>query len=151
MTERFHRRDASHLDVEMTLEDPKAYKKAWKLPMEFALVPDGDLIEYVCENERDSRHLVGKSTEEFRISAEALARYAGSYKSTTRPVAIVSVEGDHLMVAEGHAGKIPLIARSESTFTMEGTGVEFVRDANGAVAAMVEHWVEGDRRFERQK
>ena len=32
MTERFHRRDAGHIDLQVTLEDPKAYTRPWTLP-----------------------------------------------------------------------------------------------------------------------
>jgi hypothetical protein len=150
MTERFRRRDAGHLELQVTLDDPKAYNKPWKLPMEFALVPDGELIEYVCENERDSTHLVGKS-EEVRVPVEVLARYVGAYQAPARPVTNVSLEGSRLMVAEGQEVKIPLVARSESSFTMEGTGVDFVKDAKGAVTGMIEHWTEGDRNYPRKK
>ncbi len=55
------------------------------------------------------------------------------------------------MLDTGGTGKIPLIARSENTFTMEGTGIEFVRDAKGAVTSMIESWVEGDQNFARRK
>jgi hypothetical protein len=150
ITERFHRRDAGHLDVQMTFDDPKAYTRSWTLPMEFALVPDGDLIEYFCDNERDTPHLVGKSGEEFHIPADVLAQFAGSYQAPGRPV-IISMEGDRLMLAEGQTGKIPLVAHSESTFTMEGTGIEFLRDAKGAVTTLIEHWAEGDRTYARGK
>jgi len=34
---------------------------------------------------------------------------------------------------------------------MEGTEVEFVKDAKGAVTGMVQHWVEGDRTFARAR
>jgi hypothetical protein len=47
-------------------------------------------------------------------------------------------------------GKIPLIARSETIFTMEGTGVDFVKDGLGQVTAMIQHWTEGDRHFPRK-
>jgi hypothetical protein len=151
MTERFRRRDASHLELQVTLDDPKAYNKPWTLPMEFALIPDGELIEYVCENERDASHLVGKSGDEFPLPADVLARYVGSYQAPERPVTTVSLEGNHLVVAEGKMGKIPLIARSENSFTMEGTGVEFVKDAKGTVSAMIEHWTEGDRSYARRR
>ena len=149
MTERFRRRDASHLELQVTLDDPKAYKKPWKLPMEFALVPDGELIEYVCENERDSTHLVGKSGE-VHVPVEVLAQYVGAYQAPERPVTNVSLEGNRLMVAEGQAVKIPLVAHSESSFTMEGTGVDFVKDTKGAVTGMIEHWTEGDRNYPRK-
>src|SRR6185369_15236476 len=110
VTERFRRRDAGHLDVQVTFDDPKAYTRPWTLPMEFALVPDQDLIEYVCENERDAKHLVGTSGEEFQISADRLARFVGNYQAPGREVARVSLEDGRLMVGEGRSGKIPLVA-----------------------------------------
>jgi hypothetical protein len=152
VTERYHRLDAGHIDLQVTLDDPKAYTRAWTLPIELALVPDADLIEYVCENERDARHLVGKSGEEFEVSSEVLSQYTGAYQEgPDRPPAIVSIEGGRVSVALGSAGKIPLVAHSESSFTMEGTGVDFVKDSNGAVTEMIQHWSEGDRYFHRKK
>jgi hypothetical protein len=146
VTERFHRRDVGHIDLQVTLDDPKAYTRSWTLPIELDLMPDQEMIEYVCENERDAPHLVGKSGEEFRVPAEVLAQYAGTYATFA-----VSLEGNRLMIDPGGAGKIPLIAHSESNFTMEGTGVDFVRDAKGAVTGMVQHWAEGDRQYARGK
>jgi hypothetical protein len=151
LTERYHRRDAGHMDLQVTFDDPKAYTRPWTLAIDLDLVPDGDLIEYVCENERDKPHLVGKSGEEFRVPAEVLAQYVGTYKFPDFPdPAVVSLEGSSLMIELG-TGKIPLIARSETSFTMEGTGVDFVKDAKGGVTAMIQHWTEGDRYFPRRK
>jgi len=90
-----------------------------------------------------------KSGEEFRISADVLARYVGAYQAPGRAVATVSQEDGRLMLAEGQSGKTPLTAHSEAVFTMEGTGVEFLKDEKGAVTAMIEHWVEGDRKYIR--
>jgi hypothetical protein len=152
VTERFHRRDAGHIDLEVTLEDPKAYTRSWTLPVELDLIPDGELIEYFCENERDARHLVGKVGEELQVPAEVLARYAGQYGTSASPAEIVvSFEGGRFTIDTGGAGKIPLIAHTETSFTMEGTGVDFVKDSKGAVIAMIQHWVEGDRYFARRK
>jgi hypothetical protein len=151
VTERYHRRDAGHLDLQVTFEDPKSYTRSWTVPVQFDLVPDGDLIEYICENERDSVHLVGKSGEEFRVPAEVLAQYVGTYQSPAFPApVVVSLEGSRLMIDPG-AGKIPLVAHSETSFTMEGTGVDFVKDTKGTVSAMIQHWTEGDRNYARKK
>ena len=150
LTERYQRLDAGHIDLEVTFDDPKSYTRAWTLPLQLDLIPDGELIEYVCENERDKTHLVGKSVE-YRVPANVLAQYVGAYGSPTLPSAVVvSLEGNSLMIDPG-AGNIPLIAHSETSFTMEGTGVEFVKDAQGAITGMVEHWTEGDRVFPRRK
>jgi hypothetical protein len=150
VTERFHRRDVGHIDLQVTLDDPKAYARSWTLPVELDLMPDGELIEYFCENERDAQHLVGKSGPEFRVPAEVLAQYAGAYGSPAADI-VVSYQGGSFTINTGGAGKIPLIAHSEASFTMEGTGVDFVRDAKGAVIAMVQHWVEGDRYLARSQ
>jgi hypothetical protein len=147
VTERFHRRDVGHIDLQVTLDDPKAYTRSWTLPIELDLMPDGELIEYVCENERDAPHLVGKSGEEFRVPHEVLAEYAGKYGAEI----VVSLDASGFTINTSGAGKIPLIAHSETSFTMEGTGIDFVRDAKGAVIGMTQHWVEGDRYFARAK
>ena len=57
VTERFHRRDFGHMDVEITFDDPKAYTKPWTVTIPFELLPDTELIESICENERDHQHI----------------------------------------------------------------------------------------------
>ena len=58
--ERFRRRDFGHMDIEITIDDPKAYSKTWSFPLQFEFLPDTEIIEDVCENERDAAHSVGK-------------------------------------------------------------------------------------------
>jgi hypothetical protein len=61
MTERFRRIDYGHLEIEVTVEDPKAYTKPWTVKIAQQLMPDTDLIEFICqENDRSGPHLVGK-------------------------------------------------------------------------------------------
>jgi hypothetical protein len=61
LTERIRRRDFGHMDIQITINDPKAYTKPWTAELYPELIPDTDLIEFVCnENERDQPHLVGK-------------------------------------------------------------------------------------------
>lgn len=146
VTERYRRVDYGHLDLKITFDDPKAYTRPFTQAVKFNLMPDGDLIEYVCENERDKPHLIGKSAGQVDISPEVLAQYVGTYRGNFPSV--VTLENGQLMIDPG-SGKIPLIAQSENSFTMEGTGVEFVKDAAGKVTAMVQHWNEGDRNFPR--
>jgi hypothetical protein len=61
VTERYRRPDYGHLFIDITVEDQKAYSRPWTVTQDLRLDPDGDLLEYVCnENERDVKHLVGK-------------------------------------------------------------------------------------------
>jgi hypothetical protein len=61
VTERFRRPDFGHLLVDITIDDPKAYAHPWTVTEDFRLDADGELIEYVCnENNVDPQHMVGK-------------------------------------------------------------------------------------------
>lgn len=58
--ERFRRPDFGHLVMDLTIDDPKAYAKPWNATIRFDLLPDTELIEFVCDNNFDVPHLVGK-------------------------------------------------------------------------------------------
>ena len=151
MTERFHRRDTGHIDFQVTIEDSKAYNRKWTLPVDLDLMPDGELIEYICED-RDKKHLVGKRDEEVRVSRDVLSQYVGTYDSSESSAKVlVTLEEDRLMIDPGGMGKIPLIAMSGNSFSMEGNIVEFTKDAKGEVTKIVQHWTEGDRTASRRK
>ncbi len=60
VTERFTRRDLGHMDLEITINDPKAYGKPWSAKLPLTLLPDTELIETVCENEKDREHMATK-------------------------------------------------------------------------------------------
>jgi hypothetical protein len=51
-TERFRRRDFGHMEMVLTIDDPKAYTRLWSVTVPFALMPDTELIESVCDNEK---------------------------------------------------------------------------------------------------
>jgi hypothetical protein len=53
VTERFTRRDFGHLEIDITIDDAKAYLKPWRVKVPVNLLPDTDLIETFCENEKD--------------------------------------------------------------------------------------------------
>ena len=54
VTERFRRTDFGHMQLSITFEDPKAYTKPWTINVAVNLVPDTEMLEYVClENEKD--------------------------------------------------------------------------------------------------
>ena len=58
ITERYRRRDFGHMDLEIAFNDPTYYTRPFSIKAVLNLVPDSDLLEYVCnENERDLAHL----------------------------------------------------------------------------------------------
>jgi hypothetical protein len=61
MTERFRRLNYGTMQIDVTIEDPKAYTKPFTVRVNHRLMPDTDLIEFICgENEKSDAHLVGK-------------------------------------------------------------------------------------------
>jgi hypothetical protein len=61
VVERFRRRNYGHMDIQVTIDDPKTYRRPLTYTQSQTLTPDNEILETVCnENERDSRHLVGK-------------------------------------------------------------------------------------------
>ena len=48
LTERFRRRDVGHMEIEIAIDDPKAYTTQIRYVQPQALLVDGELIEYIC-------------------------------------------------------------------------------------------------------
>jgi hypothetical protein len=57
--EKFKRRDFGHLDIQITIDDPKAYTRPWSANARFDLAPDSELLESICENEKDYENTIG--------------------------------------------------------------------------------------------
>ncbi len=61
MIERFHRSTYGKLEIDVTIDDPKAYTKPFTVRVNQRIMPDTELIEFICgENDRSGPHLVGK-------------------------------------------------------------------------------------------
>ena len=61
MTERLRRPNYGTLEIELTVNDPKAYTRPWTIPLKQSIVLNTELLDYIClENEKDALHLVGK-------------------------------------------------------------------------------------------
>jgi hypothetical protein len=58
VTERFRRPNYGNLEITITVDDPKAYTKPWTVKVNQRIMPDTELIEFICED-RDATHYVG--------------------------------------------------------------------------------------------
>ena len=62
VTERFRRKDLGHLNIQITIDDPKVYTKPWTVAEEVHLLTNTELMEAVCnDNNLDLKHLPGNS------------------------------------------------------------------------------------------
>jgi len=138
ITERFHRRDFGHMDFEMTLEDPKAFTRPITFKADKTLEVDTELLETICEYSQHTQHLVGG--KRFRLPPETLAKYAGTYEFAPGREAVVTVDGELLVLHLSASGEIlPLAAQSETSFmaALFGEQVEFIKDSSGAVTGFI--------------
>jgi hypothetical protein len=61
MTERFRRPNFGTLEIEVTIDDPKAYTRPFTVKIRQNLAVDTELLDSACaENEKDWPHMVGK-------------------------------------------------------------------------------------------
>lgn len=56
VTTRFHRTSVGSMTLQITIDDPGAYTRPWTVDVEVRLLPDTQLMEFIClENERNVR------------------------------------------------------------------------------------------------
>jgi hypothetical protein len=61
ITERFRRPNFGKLEIEITVDDPKAYTKPWIVKLTQSIKLDTDLLDFGCtDNEKDVPHLSSK-------------------------------------------------------------------------------------------
>jgi hypothetical protein len=164
MTERYRRRDFGHMDIDVTLNDPKVYARPWTIKLSAELVPDTELLEAVCNEDSAGReHWVGKASDdkvtEVKVAPEILAKYVGTYREQDnwgvgphpRIVEITVADGKLSAELKGR-GKTELVAQSDTRFSgFFGLGVSFVTDGQGMPTHLLEMHVSGNYRFQREK
>ena len=159
ITERYRRSDFGHLEIAVTFQDPKAYSKAWTVPIRAQLATDTELLEAVCnEAHSGQEHWVGSVSDAeksaVKVAPEVLAKYVGVYKRLylERPRTVeVTLSGGVLFVALNGGEKRPLVPQSETYFSGNGLTYQFIRDDHGIATHVIESRVSGDYKYERQK
>jgi hypothetical protein len=156
LTERIRRTSFGRLEIEQTVNDPKAFEKPFNVRIDGYYLPDTDLLEYVClENEKDKTHFTGTAAamtppNPVKVAPEILAKYVGTYDfrfpenpSTPQYFRIKLVDGQ--LVGDGMP---PLVPLSETRF-FGGQTIYFLLDGSGRVTHMVVSAAEGDLRMPR--
>ena len=151
LTERLRRRDFGHMEFEMTIDDPKVFTRPFTIKSERLLAADTDLLEDVCENERDRIRMAGGSG--IRLSPELVANYAGTYELTPTRQVVVMTTGDLLYIQGLNEPKLPLLPESDTRFQSTATtnAFEFVKDAQGKVTHLIVRGDAGEQRAVRKR
>jgi len=146
--ERYRRRDFGHIDVQMTVDDPKAFSRPWRIDAELEFTPDTEMLEYVCtENEQDRRRFVlPQSSQGLQIDAAVLKKYAGSYGPPLRRVTI-TLDGNQLVAQSTDGERALLVPQTATRFVaLRGSIVEFILNEQGDVTHLL---VDGEIRIPR--
>jgi hypothetical protein len=153
VVERYRRLSIGRMEIEETFDDPQIFSRPLKVRVTATLVPDTDLLEYVCaENERDRHRLVGTVTAEttahtfVTVAPEVLAQYVGSYdfrwpeNPTVPSIWPIAMANGELLLQGA-----PLRPLSDTEFVWaDGSRLRFFKDARGRVAHFTMVFVEGD-------
>jgi hypothetical protein len=161
VTERFRRKTIGAMELQITFDDPKAYTRPWTITLTARLMPDTELIEYVCgENEKSAQRFIVTEAERQRARAtnvvprEILAGYAGTYEmgppGGQRAAWRVELVGDELWLNQPSGGRSLLVPESKTVFYMTGQRVEFFLGENGQPTHFVLTIVEGDLKAMRK-
>jgi hypothetical protein len=155
MTERYRRTDVGHIDLRITLEDPKAYAKPWTVAVTMDLKTDTEMLEYTCDNEKDRKHMPESAKAgALKLPVAALAAYAGSYDvrdGDKTVIAEVTVEGEALYWNYDGSGKQRLDPVSETIFSLAGNSIEFTRNGPGPAMRLVLRTIESEAAGVRRK
>lgn len=141
LTERFRRTDFGHMEYEVTFEDPKVFTRPATARISKRYMADTEILEDVCENEKDSYRLTaGKA-----LSADTLAKFAGMYRTADRDIEVV-VANDQLTVRDPKFAEDRIFAASAENKFSSALGyatIEFAKDSSGAIT----HYTRVDGKF----
>jgi hypothetical protein len=154
VTERFRRIDFGHIQRQIAFDDPQTLTKPLNFSMELSFAPDTEMLEGICEGDRDSAHLVGKANAVLELSSANLGRYVGTYEFRGGSATVAGFMGRTQIVAliDGtlYLNALPLIPQSETRFDSTGAAAEFFVEPNGAVAHLILSQTEGDAKYDRK-
>jgi len=155
VTERFRRIDFGHIQRQITFDDPQTLTKPLSFSLAMSYAPDTEMLENICENERDSAHEVGKANTAVELSSATLRRYVGTYEfqgSASAPIAVFTGRTQTVSFIEGtlYLNALPLIPQSETKFDSTGAAAEFFVDSNGVVTHLILSQTEGDAKYDRK-
>jgi hypothetical protein len=156
ITERYARRDVGHIEVQVSMIDPKVYAKPITFTMPMTLQADTEMLEGFCENHHKSRERMTttKPAQVAQVPAATLSRHIGTYDiegdDGQKHVVGVTLENGMLLFEYDGKGKEPLIALSPERFSWSGSIVEFSTAPDGT-AHMRIRYVELDERGPRRR
>ena len=155
LTERFQRLTYGTLRIEVTIDDPKAYTRPFTVRFDQRLLPDGELIEFICnENERSVPHMSGKEGPALgtgvKVDPRITERYVGRYQLSPGRFIVITRKDDQLVgeVTSLPASELLPISDREFSLKLFDSRLTFEVDERGRATAVIWH-TDSDQRAPR--
>ena len=157
ITERYRRSDFGHMRVDITYEDPGAFESALEVVVDMVIAADDELLEIVCSEASEGlSHWTGETTDieanVVVVDPQILARYVGTYRGLYLENLVtveITLQDGELFMQRNNAGRIALVAQSQTTFVGRGFGYVFTIEGEGMASAVSEVHVSGAWPFRR--
>jgi len=147
ITERFRRLNYGTLQIDVTIDDQKAYTRPFTVRFNQRLSAGDELIEFICnENEQSSKHLLGQengsapSRGTVSVEPKVLEGYVGRYQMGPGTITITRQNGQ-LMGKLGELPPFEMFPTSPRDFYITNFDARFTFevDAQGKTTAIVMH------------
>jgi hypothetical protein len=152
VTERIRRVNTGAMKLEMTFEDSQTYARPWTISVDAMLVPDMELLEFVCnENEKSSPRYTGDAAsvqaQAVTLAPAVVTRYVGEYNAGPLGILKVTNDGGGLaLIFPSGGARHAILATSEDDLLIADLGVpiRFLKGPAGDVTHLRMTIVEGD-------
>ncbi|HEY7638777.1 MAG TPA: hypothetical protein VH814_03550 [Steroidobacteraceae bacterium] len=157
ITERYRRVDFGHIQRRITLTDAETFNKPITISSDLNLVPDTELLEYVCTETPADRYSFSGPAEPVHIAPELLAKYVGEYQfEEDNPfhyrTMTISLHDGQLYADFNGKGRVLMAPINDTMFSPRLLGTfEFVSDASGAVTHVLAHSIAVTYRIVRRR
>lgn len=157
ITERYRRVDFGHIQRRITLTDAGAFNKPISITSNMNLVPDTELLEYVCAETPAARYSLTGPAAPVHVAPEILAKYVGEYDFEGdnpfryRTMTISVVDGQMFADFNGK-GRVLMAPVSDTMFSPRLLGTfEFVSDDSGTVTHVMAHSIAASFKIVRRR
>jgi hypothetical protein len=148
ITERFRRLTYGALQIDVTIDDQKAYTRPFTVRFNQRLSPGDELIEFICnENEQSSKHLLGNnnggapSRVTVTVDSKVLDGYVGRYQMAPGAFITITRQNNQLLGKLGELPPFEMYPTSPKDFYITNFDARFAFevDAQGKTTAIVMH------------
>jgi hypothetical protein len=156
MTERYTRGEFGTIQLEISYDDPGAFREPLKVTSQLRYIADDEMLEVVCnEASQGTSHYTGDwddvEADLVELDPEILAKYVGKYRGLYVDATItvdVTLEDGKLFLSR-RGTKAELIPQGDTSFIRGGWAYVFTVDEAGTATAISEVHVSGGWIFDR--